>query len=47
MRRLLLLGFVFTAMLAWAEWRPVKSWAGTGMKQTESFEIASREWRIT
>jgi hypothetical protein len=32
---------------SWAvEWRVVKTWAGTGMKETESFEVASREWRI-
>jgi len=27
-------------------WREVQEWRGTGMKQTESFTIASREWRI-
>jgi len=28
-------------------WRVVKSWTGSGIKQTESFRIASREWRIS
>lgn len=27
-------------------WTPVTSWAGSGMKETEMFPIASREWRI-
>lgn len=29
-----------------AGWRSLKSWSGTGTKQTESFDTASREWRI-
>lgn len=28
-------------------WQALKSWSGTGMKDTESFEPAGREWRIT
>jgi hypothetical protein len=27
-------------------WHEVRQWSGTGMKQTESFVIASREWRV-
>jgi len=27
-------------------WRAVKSWRGNGMKETETFSVASREWRI-
>jgi hypothetical protein len=27
-------------------WQAVKSWKGSGMKETESFDIANREWRI-
>ncbi len=27
-------------------WQPVKEWSGNGMKSTETFRIASREWRI-
>lgn len=32
---------------ALSEWRVVKSWTGSGIKQTESFRIASKEWRIS
>jgi general secretion pathway protein G len=28
------------------EWETVQTWRGNGMKQTESFYIAQREWRI-
>lgn len=28
-------------------WVEVKRWTGTGQKQTESFQIGSREWRIS
>lgn len=28
------------------EWQTVQDWAGSGIKQTESFTTASREWRI-
>ena len=27
-------------------WRAVKSWGGNGIKETETFSVASREWRI-
>jgi hypothetical protein len=30
-----------------ASWQQVKRWTGSGMKQTETFSVASREWRIT
>lgn len=29
-----------------AEWRRVKEWSGSGMKQTETFSVAGDEWRI-
>jgi hypothetical protein len=29
-----------------AQWREIASWSGSGMKQTESFRTASREWRV-
>ncbi|HEX5725767.1 MAG TPA: hypothetical protein VFX98_09905 [Longimicrobiaceae bacterium] len=29
-----------------AVWRPVRQWSGTGDRVTESFRVASREWRI-
>jgi hypothetical protein len=28
-------------------WRTVASWSGSGMKETESFNVESREWRIS
>jgi hypothetical protein len=28
-------------------WHEVKSWSGNGIKETESFQVASREWRIS
>ena len=28
------------------EWREVKSWSGTGIKTTETFQITGKEWRI-
>jgi hypothetical protein len=28
-------------------WQPVKTWAGNGAKQTETFGVASSEWRIS
>lgn len=30
-----------------AEWRSIKTWTGDGIKETESFATASREWRIS
>lgn len=30
-----------------AEWRTVASWKGEGIKDTETFSVQSREWRIT
>lgn len=27
-------------------WRTVANWSGSGMKETESFTVASREWRV-
>lgn len=30
-----------------AAWQPIKRWTGSGMKQTETFSVASREWRIS
>lgn len=29
-----------------APWRTVKSWTGSGTKETESFDTSSSEWRI-
>jgi hypothetical protein len=29
-----------------AEWQTVADWSGSGIKQTESFVVGSREWRI-
>jgi hypothetical protein len=28
-------------------WHTVRSWAGEGIRETESFHVASREWRVT
>lgn len=28
------------------EWRVVQTWKGSGIKETETFSVASREWRI-
>lgn len=30
-----------------ATWQQVMRWTGSGIKQTETFPVASREWRIT
>jgi len=30
-----------------ATWQEVRRWTGGGIKQTETFSVASREWRIT
>ncbi len=29
------------------EWRSVKTWTGSGIKETEGFDIQSREWRVS
>jgi len=28
-------------------WQPIKTWTGSGIKQTETFYVASSEWRIS
>lgn len=29
-----------------SEWRTVRSWSGSGIKETETFAVTSREWRV-
>jgi hypothetical protein len=38
---------VTVATLAAADYTPVKSWSGAGTKETETFTITTREWRVT
>lgn len=50
LRRLVFL-IVITLLPSWhsvgfEEWRTVKSWAGEGMKETDTFVVKSRKWRI-
>lgn len=37
---------VTAAVLTASDYAPVKSWAGSGGKETESFDIAAKEWRL-
>lgn len=34
------------ATLTASDYSPVKSWAGSGTKETESFDITAKEWRL-
>ncbi len=38
--------FLAVAAPARAAWTLVKEWTGTGSKVTETFDVASKEWRV-
>jgi len=42
-----LVALLASSSMAAAEWQRVANWTGNGTKQTESFSVASREWRIS
>lgn len=49
MRALAMILLVVLGTAEWvaaADWRTVGVWEGTGVKNTETFETASREWRV-
>ena len=37
---------VLVAVVAFADWHQVGSWAGEGTKETQTFTIRNREWRV-
>ncbi len=43
----IVLALMAISVPAFAEWAAVKDWTGTGSKATETFQVASKEWRVT
>ena len=38
---------LITSAPVFGAWNVVKEWTGTGSKASESFQVASKEWRVT
>ncbi len=45
--RTMVCAILLTVAVTAADWTDIAKWSGSGTKETESFEVKSREWRLT